>query len=216
MSVDTWPVPFILDPHNLAIDAVVAFAVSVLIAVTINAEAQAFTAAFLGDTRPGAKDRFHFIAFLHLSVLGTLCYLVGGFGWARWLDIDPGRFKRPRLYTVITRFAGPVFNLLLASIAGSIAMIMNQVGSSPRVFLMVVGVNITTAVYNLLPLPPLAAGILVSELLPPGWSRAKWWFMQIGPFLILALVLLERINHRGIISPYFNPVIVAIFNFLKG
>jgi Zn-dependent protease len=216
MSLAIWPTPFIIDPNNLAIDAVVTFVVSILIAVTINAEGQAFMAAFLGDNRPGAKDRFHFIAFLHLDLWGTVCYLAGGFGWPRTLDVDPGRFKRPRLYTVITRFAGPIFNLLLASIAGSLVAIMKTMSWEPRVFLMVVGVNITTAVYNLIPLPPLAAGFLVCELLPASWAKIRWWFLQTGPFIIIALVLLERITRRGLISPYLDPIIRAIFNYLKG
>jgi hypothetical protein len=76
MTPDTaWAVPYIIDFSNLAIDAVVAFIVSALLAVMISAEAQAFMAAFLGDSRVGAKDRFHFNAFLHLDILGGICYL---------------------------------------------------------------------------------------------------------------------------------------------
>ena len=96
------------------------FCVSVLLATMINAEAQAFAATFLGDARIGARDRFNFNVFLHLGMLGTICYLVGGFGWPRKLDVDPSKFKHPRAYLVITRAVGPMANLLLASIAGSL------------------------------------------------------------------------------------------------
>ena len=217
MSPSNWPVPFILDPQHLAVDAVVSFCVSVLLAVTINAEAQAFAATFLGDSRSSsAKDRFNFNAFLHLSFLGSLCYLVAGFGWPRLIEIDPGKFKHPRTYTVLTRCAGPMANLVLAGIAGSIVMFMNILKSDPRVFLMVIGVNVTTAIYNLIILPPLAAGILVSELLPPGFATLKYWFLQVGPFLILALAFLERLSPQGIVSPYLNPIIVAVFNYIRG
>ncbi|MCX5889388.1 MAG: site-2 protease family protein [Deltaproteobacteria bacterium] len=216
MPPSNWPVPFILDPQHLAVDAVVSFAVSVLLAITINAEAQAFIATFLGDSRTGDSRRFNFNCLLHLSLLGTICYLVAGFGWPRTVDIDPGKFKHPRAYLVITRMAGPIANLLLASIVGSIVMIMMAVNSDPRVFLMVIGVNVTTAIYNLIILPPLAAGILVSELLPPGFATLKHRFLQVGPFLILALAFLERLSPEGIVSPYLNPIIVAIFNYIRG
>src|SRR4030042_3126137 len=103
MSFDAWPVPFIIAPQNLAVDAVASFGVSVLLAVMINAEAQAFVATFLGDARQDPKDRFHFNAFLHLDILGTICYLVGGFGWPRTMTLNAGKFKHPRLYTVLTR-----------------------------------------------------------------------------------------------------------------
>jgi Zn-dependent protease len=211
-----WAVPFVLGPHNLAIDAVTAFVVSVLLACMVNAEAQAFVSTFLGDSRIGAKDRFHFNAFLHLDILGSICYLVGGFGWPRIMGIDRSKFAHPRLYTVLTRLAGPVANLLLAGIAGSIVSIMKSFEWDPLVFLMVVGVNVTTAFYNLIPIPPLALGSLVCELLPQDEGRTKAILAQIGPYLIIALVLLERLTHHGIISPYIDPMIKTVFAFFKG
>jgi Zn-dependent protease len=216
MLPSNWPVPFILDPQNLAVDAVVSFVVSVLLTVTLNAEAQAFAATLLGDARSGDSRRFNFNCLLHLSLLGTICYLVAGFGWPRTVDIDPGKFKHPRTYTVLTRCAGPMANLTLAGIAGSLVMIMKQLAWDPRVFLMVIGVNVTTAIYNLILLPPLAAGILVSELLPPGFATVKYRFLQVGPFLVLALALLERLSPQGIVSPYLNPIIAAVFNYIRG
>ena len=215
MTPDTaWPVPFIITPQNLAIDAITSFCVSVLLAVMINAEAQAFVSTFLGDSRVGAKDRFHFNAFLHLDILGSICYLVGGFGWPRTMELDRSKFKRPRLDMVIARFAGPVANLLLAGIAGSLVAVMKSFEWDPRVFLMVIGVNVTTAIYNLIPIPPLAMGSLVCELLPQ--DRAKAILVQAGPYLIVALALLERITHHGIISPYIDPLVKTVFAFFKG
>ena len=136
-----WPVPFWLDPTNLNIDSTVAFCVAVLVTVTFNAEAQAFVSNLLGDSRPGARDRLHFNAFLHLGVLGSICYLIGGFGWPRIFDIDRSKFEHPRLYMALSRAAGPVANLLMASIVGSVVMIFNAFDYNPRVFMMVVGVT---------------------------------------------------------------------------
>ncbi len=168
-----WPVPFFLDPSNLTIDATVAFCVAVLVAVLLNAEAQAFMSDFLGDRRPGAKDRLNFNAFLHVGVLGSICYLIGGFGWPRLFDIDRSKFEHPRLYMVLTRAAGPLANLLMASIVGSVVMIFNAFDYNPRVFMMVVGVNLTTAIYNLIPVPPLAMGQIICELLPPSQDKPQ-------------------------------------------
>ncbi len=216
MPLDTaWPVPFFLDPQNLAMDAVVSFCVSVLLAVMINAEAQAFVSSFLGDHRVNAKDRFHFNAFLHLDILGSICYLVGGFGWPRTMQIDASKFARPRLDMIISRLAGPVANLLLAGIGGSLVTFMKILSWDPRVFLMVIGVNITTAIYNLIPLPPLAMGCLLAECIPPDQVRTRSLFLQAGPFLIVALVLLERLTHQGIISPYFDPMIKTVFTYIR-
>jgi len=211
-----WPVPFFLDPSNLTIDATVSFCVAVLITTMLNAEAQAFMSNFLGDRRPDAKDRLNFNVFLHVGVLGSICFLIGGFGWPRIFDIDRTKFEHPRLYMVLSRMAGPLANLLMASIVGSIVMIFNVLEYNPRVFLMVVGVNVTTAIYNLIPVPPLAMGQLVCELLPPSQDNLKSMFLLIGPYLVIALALAERLTHQAIFSPYFDPIIRAIYTYIVG
>ena len=215
-TASAWPVPFVLDPSTLTIDSAVAFCVAVLITVTINAEAQAFMSNLLGDSRPGARDRLHFNAFLHLWVLGSICYLIGGFGWPRIFDIDRSKFEHPRLYMVLSRVAGPLANLLLASIAGSIVMIFHAFDYNPRVFMMVVGVNLTTAIYNLIPVPPMAMGYLVSELMPQMEERTRTLLFLVGPYLVLALALAERLTHQAILSPYFDPIIRAIYTYIVG
>jgi Zn-dependent protease len=212
-SPESWPIPYIPDPQNLAVDAFVAFCVAVLFAVLVNREGQAFAATLLGDRRPGAKDRLHFIAFLHLDVLGTLCFLVGGFGWAKPLDIDSSKFVRPQLYTLAARLAGPFANILLANIAASIIAIMQSLGAPARVFEMILGVNVTMAVYNVLPLPPLAAGAVLAQALP---RQLGWLLERAGPFALLGLALLDRLNPPGFISPYLHPVVKAGCRYILG
>jgi Zn-dependent protease len=209
-----WPMPFVIAPQNLAVDSIVTFCVSVLLAVMINNEAQAFVSSSLGDTRVDAKDRFNFNAFLHLSILGSICYLVAGFGWPRVLDIDRSKFKHPRLYMVISRLAGPVANLVLAGIGGSFVFFMKFMDWDPRVFLMVIGVNITTAVYNLIPLPPMALGFAVCELFPDEVERTKAILLQVGPFILLALAFLDRLAHQGVLTPYFDPLIKTVYAYI--
>ncbi len=211
-----WPVPFFLDPSNLSIDATVSFCVAVLVAVMLNSETQAFMSNFLGDRRTDAKDRLNFNVFLHIGVLGSICYLIGGFGWPKLFDIDRTKFEHPRFYMVLTRAAGPLGNLLMASIVGSAVMIFNVLEYNPRVFMMLVGVNVTTAIYNLIPLPPLAMGQLICELLPPSQDNLKTAFLKAGPYLILALALAERLSHHAILSPYFDPIVRTIYTYIVG
>jgi Zn-dependent protease len=216
MSLESWPVPFLLDPQHLAVDAVVTFCVAALLAITVNAEAQAFAATFMGDSRVGAKDRFHFNAFLHLDILGSVSFLVGGFGWPRTMALDTAKFAHPRLYTFLSRLAGPVANILLANIAASIVYLAKAMEFDPRVFMMVIGVNITMAVFNLIPLPPLAAGWLVYVALPDRFARLKWVFLKSGPIIIVALLLLERITQKAILSPYIYPLISVTLKIIVG
>ena len=212
----SWPIPYIPDPSGFALDAFVSFCVAVLLAILVHAEAQAFASTMLGDRRVGAKDRFHFIAFFHLDIIGSICFLVGGFGWPKVMDVDPAKFKLPRLYTLISRLAGPLANLLLANIAASIVFLLGKVEVDARVFTMVLGVNVTMAVYNLVPIPPLAAGTALVQILPPSLAGLSWLLMRLGPFLVLAWALVERLVPGGLASPYLNAWVLTAMRFIVG
>jgi len=210
-----WPVPFILTLQTLEIDAIVTFCVAILVATMVNAEAQAFAATFLGDARKDAKDRFHFNAFLHLDILGTICFFVGGFGWPRTVKVDSARLHRPWCILLV-RFAGPVGNLLLANIAASVIWLAGKISVDAQVFAILAAVNVTVAVYNLVPIPPLAAGSIWDLLIPADRERLGEIWRQAGPFLLVAIALLERLTGREIISGYLNPLVRDLFTFIVG
>lgn len=208
------PVPYVPTLNNLQLESVIGFVLGALFAVLFQAEGQAYMATTLGDRRPGAKDRFHYNAFLHLDPWGAVAFLLGGFGWARHVDIDPSRFPHPRLYLLLSRLSGPVANLLAAGIGASlIQLIMALMALDPHIFLGVVAVNITVAVFNFLPLPPLALGKALVEMLPPSQEALKSWLLRLGPFMVLALIALDRFSGLNLAGRYIHPVIVAIFNF---
>ncbi|MDI6855002.1 MAG: hypothetical protein QME75_15520 [Deltaproteobacteria bacterium] len=211
-----WSIPYIPDPGNLAGDVFISFIVSALLAIMINAEAQAWVATLLGDVRPGAKDRFHFNVLFHMSFTGSLNYLVAGFGWPKPIDIDATKFRHPRLYLLLARLAGPVANILLANIAASLVFAIKFIEMDPLVFMMVLSVNVATAVYHLLPIPPLTVGAVLVAWLPRRFDFFKKVFNWTGPFLIVAVFLWERLTGTGIISPYVNPLILMVVKFIRG
>jgi len=206
--------PFIPDFSNLGFDTGVAFVVSALLAILVNAEAQGWMATLLGDYDPEYKDRFHFNVFFHLSVLGSLCYLVAGFGWPKPVRINPANFKYPRLYTILVRFTGMFANFMLANIAASLVFVIRFIDFDPLVFLMVAGVNLATAVYHLIPLPPLAAGSLITVWLPDYSPRQRRAVYYSGSLIILAILGAERITGVGIFRPYLDPLVRALLRFL--
>jgi len=207
------PIPYIPDFQNFAIDYFVAFLASVLLAVMVNAEGQAFAATALGDTQNSPK-RFHFNAFLHLSLWGTLCFFLAGFGWPKKMEIDVSRFSQPRFFAFLVRMAGPMSNFLLASIAGSVVWMMAKYGVEDRVFTVVMIVNASAAAYSLIPIPPLAGANLFTVFLSPQ-SRFLKYLEIIGPFLLVAVFLAERFAHLPLLSPVVNPLVTAIVDFIK-
>ncbi len=210
-------IPFIPAPGNLQLEPMIGFVLGALFAVLFNAEGQAFLATSLGDQRPGATDRHHFNAFMHLDVLGTIAFVVGGFGWARHIDVNPARFEHPQLYLILTRLGGPVANLLFAGIMASIIhLVMTLMDLSPHIFLGVVAVNVTMAVYHLIPIPPLAMGNIWVELLPASQAHVKMWLQRLGPYVLLAILFYDRISGAGLFAPHLDPLVRAVYAFITG
>jgi Zn-dependent protease len=212
-----FPIPFVPGLNNFQIEVVIGFVLGLLFAVLVNAEGQAFMATILGDRREGATDRFHFNAFLHVDILGSLAFLLGGFGWPRRIEIDPTKFEHPKLYAILTRLGGPVANLLFAGIVASIIdLVMILMELAPNIFLAVAAVNVTVAVYNLIPIPPLALGTIWVELLPESLAEVKKWLLRIGPWVLVGILLYDRLFQVGIFSTYLNPLVMKVFNYIKG
>ena len=206
--------PYSIDFTNFVFDYFLAFCLGILFAVTINAEAQAFVAQVFGDVRQEDRTRFHFNPLRHLDFLGTIAFFTSGFGWPRNVDVDSSRFKRPKLYTVIVRLAGPVANFLLASIISSVSLIIEQFSIDPQMLEIVLGVNLLVAVANLLPLPPLAAGSILAAIIPERYSIVAKRFLRVGPYLLVGLLVAERVGQARIMNHIFLPLCGPVFSFL--
>lgn len=210
-----FPIPYVPIDEPLLLDLFVSFLVSLLVAVLITAEGQGFAATVLGDVKEGRKDRLHFNAFQHLSLWGTLCFFIAGFGWPKRVGIEPPRFDNPRLYTVLSRFAGPVANFLMANIAASIVWLIGKWGMVDPVFTMVAVVNLSVAVYHIIPIPPLAGASLVTVWFPED-AKGIQLYRKIGPFLLIGIFLLEQLTGVRFVSGLLDPVVRYLFHFVTG
>lgn len=170
----------------------------VLMILPLHEYAHAWTAHKLGDDTAMYQGRLTLNPLVHIDPVGALCLLIGGFGWAKPVPIDPSRFSRKhsmRFGVAITALAGPVSNL----IAGYIGMIIyrlfigskyymnylmavaggESVKNSPMLLATMlsvfVTVNIGLAVFNLIPVPPLDGSKIVSYFTSPKVDR---WFQQ--------------------------------------
>lgn len=210
------PLMFRLDFSNMAVDDTVAFCISILLAVIVNAEGQAFLATLLGDARKDSKDRFHFNAFLHLDILGTVCFFIAGFGWAKFVDIRTDKFSHPALFMIFSRFAGICANFLMAGIAASIIGIMSSFGSQDRVFSVVMTVNLSTAFYHLIPIPPLAGASLITAWFTNRTQKIDKIIRLCGSLAIIGIFLSERMGISKLIWHRTDPIIERLFHLVLG
>ena len=209
-------VPFLLEFGHLEVDKLIVFFLSVLVAVTVNAEGQALMATTLGDIQKESKQRFHFNPLFHLDVSGLLCFAVAGFGWPRHVSIESNHFKHPNLYLILSRFAGPLANLLLAGIAGSIVWVMHTIGTEDQVFKIVLSVNLMVFVFSFLPMPPLAGASLFSPLFPKSPNTFVKVSAKVFPYLLVLFFIFLRFNHIEILNNILYPIVRAVLSFITG
>ena len=154
-------------------------AITLIIAFSVHEFAHAFTAWKFGDATAKNQGRLTLNPMRHLDPIGTILIFIAGFGWARPVPVNRFFFKKPRLAGVAVSFAGPLSNLVLASLAYLLLYGMTAAGLMPVVplfvlefFEMFIYLNVVLFIFNLLPLPPLD-GYRIVEDLAPSWMCAR-------------------------------------------
>jgi Zn-dependent protease len=189
-----------------------------LFSLTVHEMAHAWTADRLGDPTARLLGRVSLNPIVHADPVGTILFpllaIVGGvplIGWAKPVPVDIRRLGRGRRDYVLVAAAGPASNLIMAFGAALMLLLMPvspvTLGepnvSAPVAALLsrAVQVNVLLAVFNMIPIPPLDGGNVLSGLLPDRLARS---FNRIRPygFLVLyALMLTGGLEHL-VVPPY--------------
>lgn len=164
---------------------------SILIASTVHEYAHGLAAYKLGDPTAKAYGRLTLNPLKHIDPIGALSMIIFRFGWSKPVPINEYNFEKKELGTAIVSFAGPLSNLLLATLFGSINLIFHpNLQSIFGVFLFTFTlINISLAIFNLIPIPPLDGHKIVRAFLP-GKLRYYWEKMEKFSFLFILLLII--------------------------
>jgi Zn-dependent protease len=163
------PVPSDFPVHGLDVDPVVLVLVAV-VCIPLAEGARAVTAVLLGDPTPRVAGRLWRVdRNLHLFggvIVPALLALTGGVvvGWPGQVPVRDGELTRPRRAAVA--LAGPVAHVALAGVG---VLLSGEVGEA------VVQVNLLTALFLLVPVPPFPGGALLAALVPALDERGGRW-----------------------------------------
>ena len=93
---------------GLSLIMIIASIPALIIAAAGHEYAHAKAADLLGDPTPRLMGRLTMNPFVHLDLIGSLALIIGGFGWAKPVVVNPTNFKDPRTDDMIVSIAGPM------------------------------------------------------------------------------------------------------------
>lgn len=191
------------------------FVVCLVVATAFHEFAHAFAADRLGDPTPGRDGRLTLNPLVHADPIGTLALpLMAGllhaplFGWGRPVMTQPRFYSRGmsmRAGMALVSFAGPLANVIQAIVTLGAMKLLIVAGVMNRGILDVLVVfftlNLTLAVFNLLPVHPLDGGKILAWMLPSRFSHIDDTLARYGWTILLALMLIP-----GLLQTLFIPV----------
>ena len=201
------------------IQTLIARVLVLMTAIPIHEYAHAWAAEKMGDSTARYYRRLSLNPFDHIDPIGALMLLVLGFGFARPVPINSMNFKNRTAGTVVSSLAGPASNILMALFCMIIAKLL-RLGFYATGFTFLVGifkvimfmvqVNLSLAVFNLLPLPPLDGWHAVSPFIPRPfyWEKIRPYERQLV-WIVLLLVWVGALD--GIISFF----VMFFFNLIN-
>ncbi len=202
----------------------------ILLAFSIHESAHALTASWLGDRTARNLGRVTLDPTKHLDLYGFISMLLFGIGWAKPVPIYSRNMKNPKWGMAISALAGPLSNLILGIIFTVVFGIISA--NTHEIFIFgpylykeqtlmayvglffyyAASLNISLAVFNMIPVPPFDGSRILYVALP-----AKLYFkvMKYEQYMGIAILIIFLILNRLNISP-LSYVVDPIIRFFSG
>lgn len=183
-------------------------------AITVHEYAHGFVAYKLGDPTAKYSGRLSLNPLSHIDPFGAICMVLFRFGWAKPVPINPMYFKDRKKGTALVSIAGPLANITLAFLS-TVIFALYLVFLAPyiwtplssfisEIFVQLALLNISFAIFNLIPFPPLDGGKILGAFLSQESYMNLLQYERFG-FPILIILSLTGILGR-ILSIFVMPL----------
>jgi len=188
------------------IRTIAVYALPVLFAITLHEAAHAYAAKYFGDNTAYSQGRMSLNPLVHVDIWGTIViplvlFLTTGFvfGYAKPVPVEFGRLRNPKRDMAWVSLAGPAANFIMAVmwlVFGALMIFLNVDEEFPtRVAQAGIVTNLLIMAFNLLPIPPLDGGRVVTSMLPHSLAYKFARIEPYGFFIVLALVFLKVVGY---------------------
>lgn len=189
--------------------------VILILSVMVHEVMHGYTAYFLGDMTAKNAKRLNFNPLNHLDPFGSvilplLLYVAtaGTFviGWAKPVPYNPMNLKNPKSGAGIIAAAGPVSNFAIAIFAALLLKLDLALGGlvQPIFLQIVIILNLSLMVFNLVPIPPLDGSKVLFALLPSRYSGLQYTLERYGLWILLVFIFFGFSLIIPIISFLYN------------
>ena len=187
-----------------------------IFSVMIHEIAHGTMALKLGDNTAQKLGRLTLNPLKHIDPVGSiilpliLVFLNSPFliGWAKPVPYDPRFLKNPKGGAALIALAGPISNLLIATIFGLLIRLSFFPIEFTLLLAIIVYTNLLLAIFNLVPIPPLDGSKLLYYFIPDRNYRLQILLEQYGP-LFLLLFIVAGFN-------FLIPIISFLFTLIVG
>lgn len=195
------------------------FLISIVIAVSVHEFAHAKVADTLGDPTPASLGRVTLDPRAHLDLMGSILFLMIGFGWGKPVPFDPYNLENPKRDAALIALAGPGSNFVMALASSAVLFLFTLVDSSivtligQSFFQTFIWINIVLAVFNLLPFAPLDGFKIVGGVLSHE-QAAQWYALERYGIFFLLFFIFPFTGGRSMLEIFLSPVIQGIVGLL--
>ena len=183
-----------------------------MFALSFHEFAHAWMASKCGDNTAARMGRLTLNPIAHLDLMGSVMILFVGFGWAKPVPVDYRNLNHPRKDIMKIAAAGPISNLYLAMIAGMLFRVLTGMslvtGSTFQILIYYfVQINITLAIFNLIPVAPLDGSQIFSSYLMKTNPQLAMKIQSYGPQVLFGLILFGYVTGFSILWLIMKPFV---------
>ena len=191
--------------------SVLAFVVALLSALVLHELAHGLVALWNGDNTAKLYGRLSLNPIKHFDWVGLILMFLVGFGWAKPVPVNPNNFKNRKVGSITVSIAGVATNIVLAFIAAMAYVLFSNITPQTQsaaytvyffeaLAYLMCQLNVSFALFNLLPLYPLDGYRLLSCFVNEN-NGAMRFIRRYSLYIMLGFIVLNSISVISFVSP---------------